>query len=104
MDQLKGAVERLRALKAVRALEGNAADVDGGLLLLRDALRAGIEIVLDAMQVGCQRVGAFLLAEELAEDPQRFLRLAIQRRVAPRNHDDRDPGLALQLVGVNACI
>ena len=104
MNQLKRAIERFCTLETVRALKGYAADIDRGFFFLCNTLCAGSKIVFDSMQVGCQFFGTILFAVQLAKNTQCFICFIIKGRIAAGNHNNRNPGLILQLVGVNVCI
>ena len=67
MDERERAVAGLCALKAMVALEGHTADVDGRLLIVRDLGRARVEIGLDALEVLGQLLSARFQTVELAE-------------------------------------
>ena len=104
MNQLKRAIERFCTLETVRALKGYAADIDRGFFFLCNPLRAGSKIVFNPMQIGCQGFGAIFFAVQLAKNTQRFICFIIKGRIAAGNHNNWNPGFALQLVGVNVCI
>ena len=90
MDQLKGAVVGLRALKAVMSLKGNATHVAGGLCVFSNGSGPVIQILLNGLQVGGQVLGAVLKLVELSQNADGNVGFLIQGGVASGNNDNGD--------------
>ena len=100
MNQLEGAIVGLGALKAMLPLEGNAAHIHGGLLLLRDGGGARIQILLNFFQIGSQFRGPILHVIQFAQNANGHIGFFVQSGITAGNHDHRNAGLGTQLIGI----
>ena len=100
MNQLKGAVVGLGALEAVMPLEGHAAYIAAGLLVIRDGHGALLQILLNPQEVRSQCLCPVFQPVQLAQNPNGGVCLLIQGGVAAGNHHHGGAGLLAQLIGI----
>ena len=100
VNQLKGAVVCLGALKAMVSLEGHAAHIAAGFLVIGDGHGALLQILLNPQEVRSQCLCPVFQPVQLAQNPNGGVGLFVQGGVAAGNHHHGGSGFPAQLIGI----